>query len=229
MGGSVVTLLGWLDPMALCIVLGGSVLVAAIRARKGEVRAAFAALGPCLRADPSADAEAAMRTVRSVEAIAGAKSLVCVDRVATTGRFLREALWRLSDTRDSLAYARWAEATLADRKHRHAGVASFWNALADAAPAMGMIATVIGLVRMFAHLDDPKLIGPPMASALIATLLGLILANVIAGPIAARLERLSEDERAWQAEALEHFVALARAELDGPASLQSRLRQRFGA
>lgn len=232
-------MLGWMDPLTLVAVGVGAFAIATARARKGEVGAAFAALRPLFRADPAADAEAAMRAVRRVEAIAEAKSLECVDRVATTAPFLREAVVRLSDSRDSAGFTRWASESLAARDSRHRGVIAFWTTLADSAPAMGMIATVLGLVRMFAHLDDPRAIGAPMASALLATLLGLILANVVAGPIAARLERLHEDERAWQQRVLDHFAALARAERDAakvsaatpaPAPvLQRRLQQKFAS
>jgi len=57
------------------------------------------------------------------------------------------------------------------------------------------------------------LIGPAMALALLTTLYGIILSSAVAGPIAARLERLSEAEIAWQADALERLEQLAHAEL----------------
>lgn len=221
-------MLGWIDPLTLGFVGLGSVAIAAIRARKGEVAASFVALKPLLLANPAADAEAAMRAVRRVEAIAEAKSVHCADRVGHAGPFLREAVARLSDARSAGAFTGWAKDTLQARKLRHEGVIAFWGTLADTAPAMGMIATVLGLVRMFSHLEDPRLIGPPMASALVATLLGLVIANVIAGPIAARLERLHEDEAAWQSEALDHLSALARTELESAEALQRRLRQQYG-
>jgi chemotaxis protein MotA len=87
---------------------------------------------------------------------------------------------------------------------------------------------VLGLVRMFAHMTDPALIGAPMATALVATLWGILLANLIAGPIADRLERLSEAELAWQRRTLDHFSALARAELDHAQGLQRVLKRSFG-
>ena len=83
---------------------------------------------------------------------------------------------------------------------------------AEAAPAMGMIGTVIGLIGMFAAMDDPATIGPAMALALLTTLYGLIFSAAVAGPIAGRLERLSMAERRWQQTALARLEALARAE-----------------
>jgi len=63
------------------------------------------------------------------------------------------------------------------------------------APAMGMIGTLIGLVQMLANMDDPKSIGPAMAVALLTTLYGAIIANAIAGPIAAKLTAIAEAEK----------------------------------
>lgn len=218
-----------LDPAALAIVFGGALLAGLLRGGRGALGAGLRAIRVALTADPEADALAAVVAVGQVEAIAEAKGFVCADRVRTTGRFLRESVRRLSDARSSEAFARWARETLAARTRRHAIAAAFWRDAADAAPAMGMIATVLGLVRMFAHMADPAQIGAPMATALVATLWGIVVANLVAGPLADRLERLSAAELAWQARALDHFEALARAELDHARGLQAALARSVAA
>ena len=63
-----------------------------------------------------------------------------------------------------------------------------FNFMGNAAPGMGMVGTIIGLVSMFAHMDDPKKIGPGMAVALLTTLYGAVMANVVALPIADKLQ-----------------------------------------
>ena len=70
-----------------------------------------------------------------------------------------------------------------------------FKSIGEAAPAMGMIGTLIGLVQMLSNMDDPKSIGPAMAIALLTTLYGSIIANAIAMPIAAKLKAISENER----------------------------------
>jgi chemotaxis protein MotA len=59
---------------------------------------------------------------------------------------------------------------------------------------MGLIGTIVGLVQMFGSITDPATVGPGMAIALLTTLYGALLANVVAGPVAARLGRLSDAE-----------------------------------
>ena len=64
----------------------------------------------------------------------------------------------------------------------------------NAAPAFGMIGTLIGLVIMLKNMDDPAAIGPGMAIALLTTMYGAILANIIFGPISAKLKVYSSKE-----------------------------------
>jgi chemotaxis protein MotA len=78
---------------------------------------------------------------------------------------------------------------------RHEQGASIFSALGDVAPAMGMIGTLIGLVAMLSNMDDPKSIGPAMAVALLTTLYGSILANMVALPIADKLMLRKNEER----------------------------------
>ena len=61
---------------------------------------------------------------------------------------------------------------------------------------MGMIGTLIGLVQMLGNMSDPKAIGPAMAIALLTTMYGAILANVICLPIAMKLGNQAEVEAA---------------------------------
>ena len=67
-----------------------------------------------------------------------------------------------------------------------------WKSWAEIAPAMGLIGTLIGLVEMLRGLKTPDQIGPAMALALIATFYGVFAANVIAGPVAAKLQQRFE-------------------------------------
>ena len=69
-----------------------------------------------------------------------------------------------------------------------------FKAIGDAAPAFGMIGTLVGLVAMLANMDDPSKIGPAMAIALLTTLYGAIIANLVCLPIADKLELKSKIE-----------------------------------
>jgi chemotaxis protein MotA len=70
-----------------------------------------------------------------------------------------------------------------------------YRAIGDCAPAFGMIGTLIGMVQMFANMTDPSKLGPFMATALLATLYGALVANIFCLPIADKLHvKLVEEE-----------------------------------
>ncbi|MEV6600673.1 flagellar motor protein [Actinoplanes sp. NPDC051346] len=59
------------------------------------------------------------------------------------------------------------------------------------APTIGIIGTVMGLVHVLENLDKPETLGHAIAAAFVATLWGVLSANVIFLPLASRLTRLS--------------------------------------
>jgi len=63
-----------------------------------------------------------------------------------------------------------------------------FKALGDSAPAFGMIGTLVGLVQMLANMDDPSAIGPSMAVALLTTLYGALISNIICLPLVDKLD-----------------------------------------
>lgn len=78
---------------------------------------------------------------------------------------------------------------------RHEVGQRIFRAIGESAPAFGMIGTLVGLVQMLANLQDPSSIGPAMAVALLTTLYGALIANLVALPIADKLELRGMQER----------------------------------
>jgi chemotaxis protein MotA len=83
-----------------------------------------------------------------------------------------------------------------------------YKALGDAAPGMGMVGTLIGLVSMFGHMDDPRKIGPGMAVALLATFYGAAISNVFALPIADKLANRATEEGTHRSMIIESLVMI---------------------
>jgi chemotaxis protein MotA len=78
---------------------------------------------------------------------------------------------------------------------RHATGRAFFESLGKYTPAFGMIGTLIGLVIMLLNMGgDASSIGPAMATALLTTLYGALMANLIALPIADKLSTRSNEE-----------------------------------
>ncbi|MCP4354970.1 MAG: flagellar motor protein MotA [Proteobacteria bacterium] len=92
---------------------------------------------------------------------------------------------------------------------------------AEVAPAMGLIGTLIGLVQMLGNLSDPNSIGPSMAVALLTTMYGAILSNMVFNPLAAKLERNSGIEIA--ARTIYLYSVLSMVKQENPRQLEVNL------
>lgn len=110
---------------------------------------------------------------------------------------------------------------LAALKRRHERGQKLFKFMEATAPAMGMIGTLIGLVQMLQTLSDPSAIGPSMAVALLTTMYGAILAFVVFGPIAAKLESRTTDEVAAKSLAIAGVESILKG--DNTMLIQSKL------
>ena len=105
---------------------------------------------------------------------------------------------------------------------RHRQGQQILEGMGAAAPAFGMIGTLIGLVQMLASLEDPSSIGPAMAVALLTTLYGALLANVICLPLADKLKVRSKEEVLTMSICLEGVIGMVQG--DNPNSIDQRLK-----
>src|SRR5690554_4305017 len=115
---------------------------------------------------------------------------------------------------------RWRIARLRAREHAEAQI---FRTMAIYAPAFGMIGTLVGLVNMLEVLDtsDMSIIGPSMGVALLSTLYGILLANVLFKPIAVKLERRTEQRLIAMNMVLEGVSLISRRRL--PSFIEATL------
>lgn len=99
--------------------------------------------------------------------------------------------------------------------------AKIYKAFGEAAPGLGMVGTLIGLVSLFAHMDDPKKIGPAMAIALLTTLYGAVVANVFALPIGDKLANRAAEEGTNRTMIIEALVMIREGR--NPAAIRDEL------
>jgi len=83
-----------------------------------------------------------------------------------------------------------------------------FKALGDSAPAFGMIGTLVGLVQMLGNMDDPSSIGPSMAVALLTTLYGAVISNVVCLPVADKLAAKIGSEEINQTLAIDGIMSV---------------------
>ncbi len=83
-----------------------------------------------------------------------------------------------------------------------------FRAIGESAPAFGMVGTLVGLVQMLSSMSDPTSIGRAMAIALLTTLYGVLIAQLIALPISDKLEAKNEIERGNRVLIIEAIVQI---------------------
>jgi chemotaxis protein MotA len=111
---------------------------------------------------------------------------------------------------------------IAFMEDRHTMGQSILSAMGGFAPAFGMIGTLIGLVQMLATLDDPSKIGAGMAVALLTTLYGAILANVIFIPCAGKLKVRTANELLVKEITIEGILSIQSG--DNPRVVEQKLK-----
>lgn len=200
----------FLDPLAIGIVLGGTLATMVLRNRLADVGRAVAALTTLWRAPFTA--EPLLDQTAALERIAKRHGLFSLDRSVIADPDMAAAVIAAVDGASDDQVARLLDARIAARADRHRAAIEVWSGAAEAAPAMGLIGTILGLVQMFASMTDPDSIGAAMAVALLATLYGALVCNLVAMPIASRLKRLARTEAAERTRLIAPLAALARLE-----------------
>ncbi len=182
----------YLDPAAMGIVAGGTVAALVLRSHFRDLVRGIAALRVLprrrFRADPLID------QIGAFGRIAKRHGVLALDRSVISDGDVAAAVAAIVDGAEGDAVAALLAERREARTERHLAAIDIWASAAELAPAMGMIGTLIGLVRMFLKMNDPAAIGGAMAIALLSTLYGAVLASLVAMPIAARLRRAARQE-----------------------------------
>lgn len=113
------------------------------------------------------------------------------------------------------------EAELEAMDGRHGQGKAILDSAGKYAPAMGMIGTLIGLVAMLQNMDDVSKIGPGMAVALLTTMYGAILSNIIFLPLADKLSYRHDEEMLLRTVMVKGILSLQAG--DNPRVTQAKL------
>lgn len=211
------------DARAVLIVLGGTAAVTMISFSPAEVLTALRDTWLALAA-PRPDRRAAAARLLKIADRARREGMLGLEKLLPQLKrdpFLNRAISMLVDGIEPAEVARVLEDERAATAHRRAASAEVLRRAADIAPAMGLIGTLIGLVQMLGALDRPGDIGPAMAVALLTTFYGAVLGTMVLAPLAARLDRLNEDEHALLALYAAGAAAIGRK--DHPRHLEHAL------
>jgi len=135
--------------------------------------------------------------------------------------FLKKGLSMAVDGSEPDTIRDLLEIDMEQTSNRHKGNAQIYDQMGGFAGAMGMIGTLIGLVAMLLNMADPAAIGPSMAVALLTTMYGAMLGNIVGGPVANILGIRNDEELLGKTLVLEGIMAIQAG--DNPRNLEQKL------
>ncbi len=220
MGGS--GLMPFVNVPSLMIVVGGSVAAIMINFPLKDCLGVFSIVLKCFLVKlPTSDE--LITKFKELATIARRDGLLSLESHVESieDDFLKRGLEMVvsGTSKDDLTLVLETELTYIEQRHQIGK--QIIEAVAAAAPAFGMIGTLIGLVQMLRALDDPSTIGVGMATALLTTFYGAVIANLFCLPLAGKLGARNQEEVMTRELMLAGLTALT----DGlpPAAVQDRL------
>jgi chemotaxis protein MotA len=149
-------------------------------------------------------------------------SLLSLEKVEIDDPFLAKGVQLCVDGVEPAQLRSILETEVSFTAVRHKRGQDILEGIGGAAPAFGMIGTLIGLVQMLTSLSDPKSIGPSMAVAILTTLYGALVANLFALPLADKLKVRSKEEILNMTVCMEGVLGIVQGE--HPASIDEKLK-----
>ena len=182
----------WNAPSVL-IVFGGTFFAVMYMAPMGVFLGSFGAMAKTFMPGLGKQEDLITRMIE-LAGIARKDGMMALEGQDVPDKFFAKGLQMLVDGADESKLTTQLNQEIKAMKIRHEAMQGVIKAWVDTAPAMGMIGTLIGLVLMLGNMADPKAIGPAMAVALLTTLYGAFIANVIFGPMVTKLENYTAYE-----------------------------------
>jgi chemotaxis protein MotA len=139
-------------------------------------------------------ADEVMEKMMTLAKVAKEKGLMALENEKPEDEFTAKAFQYLADGfgEDQIEELLRKDIQLTVRRHTIGQ--KVFKGMGASAPAFGMIGTLIGLVQMLANMANPQDIGPAMAVALLTTLYGALIANLICIPLSEKLALRSHQE-----------------------------------
>ena len=218
----------FLDPASMVIVFAGSLMVLLMRSTLPDFINAWAKVLMKTILNKNEDASEIIEQIVSMANISRRDGVIALEGQMgeIQNPFLQTGIGMVVDGTDAETIESKLNNDLELMTFRHANYSGVFKSWKDIAPAMGMIGTLVGLVGMLQNMSDPKAIGPAMAIALLTTLYGALIANVLAGPLAEKLDNYSADEQNVCALILEGVIEIRKGTMN-PRVLEDVLKSRL--
>jgi len=182
------------DAPSILIVVGGSLSAVLMRFPiKDFFTAMGAGFGRAFK-DQTDDPLAVIENARELADIARKSGLIALESVEVANPLMAKGIQYCVDGMDADFIRTMMHKDISSSIQKNQVGERVFRGMGDAAPAFGMIGTLVGLVQMLLNLSDPSAIGPAMAVALLTTLYGALLGNLVFLPMADKLNHRANKE-----------------------------------
>ncbi len=212
----------YIDIPSILIVFGGTTGVLMISLKMEQIKAAGKVFKIAIK-PPQIDLQELIKKMVEYSTKARKDGILALEESANKeeNEFLKRGLSMAVDGNEPDTIRELLEIDMEQTSSRHKLNASFFDQIAGFAGAMGMIGTLIGLVAMLLNMSDPSAIGPAMAVALLTTMYGAMLGNIIGTPVANILILRDADETLFKTLIIEGIMSIQAG--DNPRNLEAKL------
>jgi len=216
-------LLNMFDLPSIIITLGGSISGTLASNKLQDFIAGLKSITLTFKEVPQ-DPAAVIRNIIDLSNTARKEGLLALEEAANgiEDEFLKKGIMLVVDGTDPELVRGIMETDLGCIEQRHKKSIAVWEKWGELGPAWGMIGTLIGLVDMLYHMDDPSTLGPAMAVALITTLYGSLLANWICTPVSNKLKADNAIEMQQKEVMIEGLLSIQAGE--NPRVIEEKLK-----
>jgi len=212
----------YIDIPSVVIVFGGTICALMIGFKPEQMKKIFTFFGKAAKPTTFNFAEIIKKLVDySTKARRDGILSLEADAANEADAFLRKGLSMAVDGSEPDTIKALLEIEMEQTAARHGDNIKIFEQMSGFAGAMGMIGTLIGLVAMLMNMSDPSAIGPSMAVALLTTLYGSMIGNILGGPVANTLGLRDKDESLARTIMLEGIMSIQSG--DNPRNLEAKL------
>jgi chemotaxis protein MotA len=212
----------YIDIPSILIVFGGTTGVLMVGFKMEQIKAAAKVFKIAIK-PPQIDLQATISKMVEYSTKARKDGILALEADANNeeNEFLKKGLSMAVDGSEPDTIRELLEIDMDQASNRHKSNASLFDQIAGFAGAMGMIGTLIGLVAMLLNMSDPSAIGPAMAVALLTTMYGAMLGNIVGAPVANILLIRDSDEILLKTLIIEGIMSIQAG--DNPRNLEAKL------
>ncbi len=135
--------------------------------------------------------------------------------------FLQKGLQLIADGYEQESIRDLMEMELNIREQRDLQAARVYESMGGYAPTIGIIGAVMGLIHVMTNLSSPSTLGSGIATAFVATVYGVGIANLVLLPIAGKLKSIILLRYQYHEMMLEGFLSIAQGH--NPLAIRVRL------